>query len=101
MYLRTQHNSTQTGPPQAAAVVPRVEVIYGDEMESPCDLLPETAFRADRETRVDRPALRAMYGVSGDELVYCPVNSLPVSSAHEKIKMLKKQLVVVESVRIQ
>ena len=37
----------------------------------------------------------------GSTLVYCPVNSLPVSSAHEKIKMLKKQLVVVESVRIQ
>ena len=68
MYLRTQHNSTQTEPQQAAAVVPRVEVFYGDEVESRCDLLPETAFRTDRETRVDKPALRAMYGVSGDEL---------------------------------
>ena len=54
---------------KAATVIPRVEVVYGDEVESPCDLLPETAFRADHETpRVDRPALRAMYGVSGDEL---------------------------------
>ena len=68
VYPHAQHNPSKTELAQVAAANSRVRVDYGDEVESPCELLPETAFRTDDEIRVDRPALRATYGVSGDEI---------------------------------
>ena len=58
-------NAHQSVRAQPALLIP---VVYGDEDERPCALLPEAAFRSDSETTADRPALRAMYGASDDEV---------------------------------
>ena len=58
-------NAHQSFRAQPALLIP---VVFGDEDERPCALLPEAAFRSDSETTADRPALRAMYGASDDEI---------------------------------